>query len=383
MKRNLAVFFGGRSVEHDVSIVTGLQALEQVNQDAYNAFPVYLTRDGAWYTGEALRQISLFQNFEDNLSKVQKVRLSTLPGEGLIGEDGAMQPIDVALLCMHGLHGEDGSLQGVFELADIPYTSPGVGGSAAGMDKALMKKVFAGCGVPMMPSVDFTRHQFQEDQSSWIEQSEALGYPLYVKPANLGSSIGISRADNRAQLLDAIELAFAYDRKALVEKGVADAMEINCSVLGYADDCKASLCEKPLGWKTFLTFEDKYMRQGKGKNAATRQIPAPIPQEMTTRIQTLAKKIFVAMDCKGVVRIDFLVDNQTGDLYVNEINTIPGSLAFYLWEPAGMSYADLIDELVRIALLAAAEKKKNSYAYDSAILQKVSQGVKGAKSIKR
>ena len=379
MKTKLAVFFGGRSVEHDVSIVTGLQAIEHVNLEKYAVIPVYLARNGAWYIGEKLLDVSIFQEFEKHEAEVTQVRLSTVPGEGLLTDKGALA-VDVALLCMHGLHGEDGTLQGLLELADIPYTSPSVGGSAAGMDKALMKKVFAGCGFPMMPSIDVTRHAYQMADEQWLAKMEALGYPLYVKPANLGSSIGISRVENRDALKDAIDLAFAYDRKVVVEKGVADAMEINCSVLGIADDCRASLCEKPLGWKDFLTFEDKYLRGGKGKNAATRQIPAPIEETMTDRIQTLAKQIFTEMDCKGVVRIDFLVDNQTGELYVNEINTIPGSMAFYLWEPCGLSYEALIDELVGIAKCAAEEKKKNSYAYDSAILQKVRSG--GAKGIK-
>ncbi len=385
MKTKLAVFFGGRSVEHDVSIVTGLQAIEHVNQEKYEVIPVYLARNGAWYTGNKLLDVSIFQEFEKHESEVQQVRLSTVPGEGLLTEAEPLK-IDVAVLCMHGLHGEDGTLQGLLELADIPYTSPSVGGSAAGMDKALMKKVFAGCGFPMMPYVDFTRHAYQTQTDEVIAKAEQLGYPLYVKPANLGSSIGISRVENQEELKQAIDLAFAYDRKIVVEKGVADAMEINCSVLGLGDDCRASLCEKPLGWKDFLTFEDKYLRGGKGKNAATRQIPAPIGEEMTNQIQTLAKQIFTEMDCKGVVRIDFLVDNQTGALYVNEINTIPGSMAFYLWEPCGISYAALIDELVDIAIKAAEEKKKNSYAYDSAILQKVrsggTKGVKGSKGIK-
>lgn len=384
MKTNLAVFFGGRSVEHDVSIVTGLQAIEHVDKEKYDVIPVYLARDGAWYTGQALLDVALFQDFEAQKQKATQVRLSTVPGEGLLTDDGNIQ-VDVALLCMHGLHGEDGTLQGLLELADIPYTSPSVGGSAAGMDKALMKKVFAGCGFPMMPSVDFTRHAYDRDKQACLEKMEALGYPLYVKPASLGSSIGISRVEDKVALEDAIQLAFSYDRKVVVEKGVEDAMEINCSVLGLGDDCKASLCEKPLGWKDFLTFEDKYLRQGKGKNASGRQIPAPIGEAMTEKIQTLAKQIFTEMDCKGVVRIDFLVDNRTNELYVNEINTIPGSMAFYLWEPCGLSYTALIDELVNIAKSAAEEKKQNSYAYDSAILQKVrsgggTKGLKGAKT---
>ena len=409
MKQTLAFFFGGRSVEHDVSIVTGLQAMEYADTSRYEIVPVYLARDGKWYTGACLRDVSIYACFNPSACGAQQVRLSSTPGEGLlvkqvttVQEGGGLfgkkesktvveeraQKIDVAFLCMHGVHGEDGSLQGMLELSDIPYTSPSVGASAAGMDKALMKKVFAGCGFPMVPGLDFTRSAWQQDAQGWQKKlEETIGYPMYVKPARLGSSIGISCVKCAEELADALELAFAYDRKVVVEKGVQEPMEINCSVLGYGRDCKASVCEKPKGWKEFLTFDDKYINGGKGKGmqSASREIPAPIGEEMTQRIQQLACDIFAEMDCKGVVRIDFLVDQSDGALYVNEINTIQGSMAFYLWEPCGMSYTALIDELVRIALLAAEEKKANSYAYDSSILEKVQKGggLKGAKGVKR
>lgn len=387
MKLQLAVFFGGRSVEHDVSIVTGIQAAQNVDPAKYEIIPVYIARDGKWYTGRGLLDIGCYANFRPDGKKVKPAYLSPVPGEGLLVGSAKRfgKPerivLDAALLCMHGLHGEDGSLQGLLELCDVPYTSPSVVGSAAGMDKAVMKRIFLGCGFPTVPFVDYTRDVWAAKQETCISEIESeLGYPVYVKPANLGSSIGISRATDQKELLNAIQLAFAYDRKIVVERGVADPTEINCSVLGLDGDVQASPCEKPLGWKDFLTFDDKYMRGGKGTKGKTREIPAPIGEEMTTRIQTLACDIFRAMDCKGVVRIDFLIDNASGALYVNEINTIPGSLSFYLWEPAGLSYPKLIDRLVSIAQKAMKEKKANQFAYDSNLIQKVKNGFAPAKA---
>ena len=223
----------------------------------------------------------------------------------------------------------------MLEMSDIAYTSAAVGASATGMDKALMKKVFRGCSFPISAYTDFTREGFEKDSKSVIaEIREKIGFPCYVKPANLGSSIGITCVQEDGKLQDAITLALSYDRRIVVEQAVPNAMEINCSVLGYGADCKASLCEKPIGWKEFLTFDDKYLQQGKG--GTSRIIPAPIGQAMTDTIRKLACEIFTAMDCKGVVRIDFLVNELTQEVFVNEINTIPGSMSFYLWEPTGL-----------------------------------------------
>ena len=377
--KEIAVFFGGRSCEHDVSIVTGLQAIENMDTSKYKIHPVYIARDGLWYTGEGLRNIAGYQNFAPS-ENIVRCTLSQRPGEGLLVKHQPLH-IDAALLCMHGMHGEDGSLQGMLEMCDIPYTSAGIGGSAAGMDKVLMKKVFLGCGFPTVDYVAFYRREFETQPQKVVERAqEAIGYPCYVKPASLGSSIGISKAQNEAQLKQALELAFLYDRKVLVETGIAQPMEINCSVLGMDGEAEASLCERPIGWEEYLTFEDKYL---KGAKRPTRTIPADISEELTKRIQTMAVEIFCALDCKGVVRIDFLVDRTDGKLYVNEINTIPGSLSFYLWEPKGLSYSALLDRLIEQAITSMEEKKKNSYAYESRLLDAMKNasfsGTKGSK----
>ena len=391
-KKNLAVFFGGRTVEHDVSIVTGRQAIENVDRQKYHVIPVYIATDGNWYCGEGLLNLKAYENFDAAKCGAKPAFLSNATGQGLIvrgeksgffgGNKDEVLHIDAALLCMHGMHGEDGTLQGLLELCDIPYTSPGVAGSAAGMDKAMMKRLFAGCGFPMLDFVDCIRKTWEQDSASIQRQvEEKLGYPVYVKPARLGSSIGITKVSSADQLQDAMDLAFSYDKKVVIEKGIANPMEINCSGLGMDGEVEASMCEKPLGWQEFLTFDDKYMRGAKNAKAPQRQIPAELPDGMTQRIQQLTREIFIAFDCKGVVRIDYLVDQDTNDLYVNEINTIPGSLAFYLWEPCGMSYPQLIDRMVEIAIRSAEEKRKNNYAFDSKLIQsvKLGGGTKGAK----
>ena len=400
-KLNLAVIFGGRTVEHDVSIVTALQFMDNANRDKYNLIPLYIHRDGKWYFGEKLRDIGFYQKF--NPDEVAQCYLEPTHGsravwpvaqpKGLFA--GAKKPlaeIDAVVPSIHGMNGEDGTLQGLLELMNIPYTSPGVLGSAVGMDKIAMKTAFAGAGLPLLPWTHLERSRFQAEREAALDQIEGmLGYPVYVKPSNLGSSIGINRADDRAGLAQALEVAFSYDRRAVIEHGVTELQEINCSAMGFEGDVKASLCEQPVSWKEFLTFEEKYLRGGKGTKGAKaggakaggmesmqRLIPAPISGEMTDRIRELTVQSFRLLDCRGVVRVDFIIDRADGALYINEINTVPGSFAFYLWEPAGVPYQALIDTIVEKAFEAHREKNKNNYAFDSSLLGRFGKG--GVKS---
>lgn len=387
--KNLAVFFGGRSVEHDVSIITGTQLIENADASKYNIMPVYISRSGQWYAGEKLRDSKFFVHPDLEQKGIDKVFLPPTAGSrSLLRETRfglkSVFDIDVAILAMHGMHGEDGTLQGLMELADIPYSSAGVTGSAAGMDKIVMKAAFQGLGFPVLDSVYFERGEYARDPEEICGRVEQkLGYPVIVKPANLGSSIGISRADSREQLKDALDLAVSYDRRILVEKAVTDLMEINCAVLGMGADAKASLCEQPVTAKDVLDFSEKYLRGpgSKGMKSLARKIPAEISPEMTKRIQDLSLEVFKALDMKGVVRIDYIIDKATDTLYINEANTIPGSFAFYLFEPMGIPYTELIDTLVECALQRKAEKEKSNYAFDSEILKKVSSsgGAKMAK----
>ena len=310
--------------------------------------------------------------------------------KGLFGGSAANEKIDldVVIVAVHGLHGEDGTIQGLLELNGIPYGGTGVMGCSVGMDKIAMKAVFRGYGFPVLDDMYAERNAYNADKLSVVQEAEKkLGYPMFVKPANLGSSIGISRANDRDGLINALEVAFSYDRRVLIEKGLVQLDEVNCSCLGYSNDVTASVCEMPVSFDNMmLSFDDKYLSEsggGKGMESLNRKIPAPIGEEKTKEIQELSVNIFKALDCKGVVRIDYLLDRTEDKVYVGEINITPGSFSFYLWEPTGVKYPELIDRLVDYAFKAKEDSDSNNYAYDSEILTKVSLGgTKGAKGRK-
>ena len=322
-----------------------------------------------------------------DLSSGSGALLTVQKGTGLFAREKTViaARIDAYIIVMHGLNGEDGTLQGMMELMNIPYTSTGVAGSALGMDKIMMKQFFKGGGLPVLPGIWFTRSAFASDRDKVLNSVETeLGFPVFVKPANLGSSIGVSRADDRESLSDSLELAFEYDRRVLVEKGLNKPIELNCSVMGYDDELQASPIEMPLNNDEFLDFKDKYLSSGGSKGMASlhRVLPAPIEDDLAAEIQNLSKTIFRMLDCKGVVRIDYMFDRDGEKLYITEINTIPGSLAFYLWENAGIPYSSLIDRMIDYAEKAHADKNQANYAYSSDILKNVSLGPKGAKGSK-
>ncbi len=394
-KMNIGVMFGGRSVEHEVSVITGLQVIENIDRSKYDVTPVFISKDGDWYTGKELLDIKRYKDIGKLLSKVKKVYLPPIPGlaqlhfhdqpTGFFKKAAEPLKLDVVIPALHGTNGEDGALQGLLKLANIPYAGCGVMASAVGMDKIVMKDIFKANGIPTVAYTWFLRKEYESDRTAVIARIEGkLKFPLYVKPANLGSSIGISRANDREQLISAIEIAGMYDRKIIVEESIENLIEINCAVLGTDHEVQASVCEQPVSWETFLSFDDKYMRSGsKGMKSASRNIPAPISEEKSDEIKALAMKAFQVLDCSGVSRVDFLMDKNSLAVYVNEINTIPGSFAFYLWEHDGMSFAALLDRLIEIALRNHLDQNNNFYSYDTELLQKAStQGAKGAKGSK-
>ena len=396
-KTQLGVIFGSRSCEREVAIISAVQLMNHVNVEAYDVIPVYISEQGVWYTGAPLRKIETFRHFNPDAPGIERVELdmtagsgallATRPGKGLFGHPTRVMVarLEVCLVVMHGLNGEDGTLQGMLELANLPYTSTGVAGSAIGMDKIMMKQFFRGAGLPVLPGAWFTRSRWEAAREQVLDEVEAqLGYPVFVKPANLGSSIGVSRADHREGLADSLDLAFDYDRRVLVEKGLDRPIELNCSVLGYDDEVEASPIEMPISAEKFLDFKEKYLASGGSKGMASlhRVLPAPIPEELRDRLQQLSCDIFRMLDCKGVVRIDYMWDRATEDVFITEINTIPGSLAFYLWENAGVKYQTLIDCMVRCARRAHEDKNSRNYAFTSDILKNVSLGAKGAKGAK-
>ena len=397
MKKQIGVIFGSRSCEREVSIISAVQLMRHADREKYDVIPVYFDESGNWYTGEKLTDIASFKPFRPESAGVTRVfpdlssgsgaLLTVNKGSGLFAKEKVeiAARVDVYIIVMHGLHGEDGTVQGLLELANIPYTSTGVAGSAVGMDKIMMKQIFRGAGLPVLPGVWFTRTEFENGRDAVIRKvEEEIGYPVFVKPANLGSSIGVSRADDAESLADSLELAFEYDRRVLVEKGLNKPIELNCSVLGYDGEDEASPIEMPINNDEFLDFKDKYLASGGSKGMASlhRILPAPIDDGLKNEIQEMSRTIFRLLDCKGVVRIDYMYDRESEKTYITEINTIPGSLAFYLWENAGVPYTELIDRMVRCAEKAHEDKNRANYAYSSDILNGVTFGAKGSKGSK-
>ncbi len=384
--KKVAVIFGGRSVEHEVSVITGMQIIENMDKTKYEPIPIYIDKKGKWLTGNSLND---FKNYKENkFDDAKEILLSPKHGErniyanpeklGLLGKK-VLDKIDIVFPAIHGTNGEDGTLQGLLELMDIPYVGCGVLGASVGMDKILMKDVYKANGLPIVDYTWFYRSKWLEGKDEVIKIiEEKLSYPLFVKPANLGSSIGISKAKDRDGLITAIEIAIRYDRKIIIEKAVENPREINCGVMGFDNEVITSLCEEPIGWEDILTFEDKYIRSNDkgGKSSGERRIiPAEIDDNIREEIEKLAKEAFTTIDARGVSRIDFLVD-ENNKVYINEINTLPGSISFYLWEGKGYPFKKLIDELINIAIKVYEEKNENMYFYDANLFNRTQYGGK-------
>jgi D-alanine-D-alanine ligase len=384
----IAVVFGGRSVEHDVSIVTAQQAMA-VLWERHEVVPVYITREGRWLSSPELGNLEVFQSKrweevgeEAFLPPVRGWGGLLVPGRRLRGPRHI--PVDVVVPCIHGTYGEDGTLQGLLELADIPYTGSGVCGSALGMDKIAMKAAFRAADLPVVPHVEVEVERLEAAEGQVLDEVEStVALPAFVKPARLGSSVGIGRAADRAGLAAALDVARRYDRRLLVEPAMEGCIEVNCSVLGGpGSGARASVCEQPVAWEEFLSFSDKYLRSGKstqapqGMAAQERRLPAPIGEALTKQVQDNAVGAFRAVDGAGVARIDSFVRVATGETWVMEINTTPGSLSFYLWEESGLAFADLLQETIDIALHVHALKSDLLFSFESEMLERAGGGVK-------
>lgn len=401
MKKRVAVVFGSRSVEHEVSIITAVQAMNTLDSERFEVVPLYVAKSGVWYTGDTLKTMDSFRNLADVPKISHRVIVQPFGGRSALAvqerrsrflhAQAAPEPlnIDIALLCVHGTNGEDGTLQGMFELLGIPYTGAGVTGSSLGMDKILQKQIYASRGIPVVPYVWFTRKEWIDAPDKCIEDIERqLIYPLFVKPANLGSSVGITRAADQASLRTALDVASHFDRKLLVEQAIVEHREVDCAVMGNETPV-ASACEEIFSTHTFLDYDAKYKVgykatpgvDGTHRKAEARKVPANLGDDLTRRIQQLACQAFTALDCRGVARVDFLI-GVTGDVYVNEINTIPGALAFYLWEAMGIQYRDLLTRLLDLACEAFEDRRSNIVSYDiSDLLTSGLQGKSGVKHI--
>lgn len=395
MKVKLGVFFGGKSVEHEISIISAVQAIYALDKEKYDIVPIYITKNNEFYTGEKLLEIENYKNINSLLNNSQrvvlvntgnKVELFRFPFKKL--GNNTVDYIDVAFPIVHGTNVEDGSLQGYLKTLNLPYVGCDVLSSAVGMDKYVMKTVLKDNDIPVLDCKCYLTKDFDEPEKIMDEIEEKIGYPVIVKPVNLGSSIGISKAVNRDKLYESLSTAFDYASKVLVETCIENLKEINCSVCGDVDEAEASECEEPVNGDEILSYEDKYIggakeNGSKGMASTKRLIPANITNEQREEIRKLAVKAFQCLGCNGVSRIDFMIDKDTNKIWLNEINTIPGSLSFYLWEPIGTPYAKLLDKMIDLAMKREREGENITYAFDTNVLSGVKLGgTKGTKGSK-
>ncbi len=418
MKIKVGVFFGGKSVEHEISVITMNQAISSLDPEKYEIVPIYIAKNGVMYTGDDLFDLESFKDMDVLLKRCYQVAVVN-DGKGVkvvrnpapwIGKR-VLNTIDIAFPIVHGTNCEDGTLAGFLTLLGIPFVGPDILSSSIGMDKILQKKILRESEIPVVDFVAFYSMEYiKEEEKILAEIEEKLAYPMIVKPGNLGSSVGIKKAKNKVELEEAIEFAMEFADRVIVEQAVEDLKEINCSVIGNITESEASICEEPFFSDEILSYTDKYIGDGKTKGGtiggkgvpskfvgqksgakagsnnefANKKIPADISEEKTKEIQELAKKVFKVLGCSGVARVDFLIDTKTDKVYVNEINTIPGALSFYLWEATGKTFEQELDEIIDIAIKREREKEKLTFSYDQNILamQGSKIGSKGGKTSK-
>ena len=389
MKRQIAFVFGGRSVEHEISIITGLQAYLAFENDEWEAFPLYISKRGEMFVGENLSKIENYKDLNILLSSAQRV---VLVNEGnkakLVGYPAKKfgknfeMPLDMAFLCVHGTNVEDGALQGYFKTLGVPIVGCDVEAAALGMDKFTQKAVLKDAGIPVLPAKRYTAKDYQDLDALTKDVDDEFGYPVIVKPVNLGSSVGISVAKDAGELVSALDDAFLYSSVVLVERAIENLREINCAVLGDIEECEASEIEEPVSSDEILSYEDKYMNNAKGGSkgmaSVSRKIPAEVSEEKREEIRELACRAFQALGCNGVARIDFMIDEDTDELFFNEINTIPGSLSFYLFEPLGMPYSELLNKMVELANKRQRINRSLTFSFNTNVLDSATlAGAKG------
>lgn len=396
MKIKVGVMFGGESVEHEISIITAAQAIAAINRDKYDVYPIYISKNRQFYSGNALLDMSIYKDFKKLEKNVPEVFFYRSKNDFIMAE--CKQKIfskgvklDVVLPIMHGTNGEDGSLQGYLETLKVPYGGSDVFASAVGQDKVLMKHILSDFNLPICPWFWLYAHDFNEARDMYVKKANDLGYPVIIKPACLGSSVGIYTANSDDEFVVAIKEASMYDRKLVVEKMIKNLKEINASVLGNSSKQKVSVLEEVTKSGDILSYEQKYMGNGSkggskgsmkssGMASASRIIPANISKEDEELVRQYACATFKVLGSSGVCRIDFMQDVDSGKIYVNEINSIPGSLAFYLWEKSGVSFPELMDTLIKLAVDRKRDKEKMVVSFDTNVLANFSGGIKGAKN---
>lgn len=386
MKTVIGVFFGGKSVEHEVSIISALQVIENLDKEKYNIIPIYISKDNKFYSSEFLSDINRYKDLDEIVRLSDEVYFTHENGSLLVNKkDGIFKKvlfkIDIVFPVVHGLNVEDGTLEGFLEMYNIPYVGCDVCSSAVGMNKIIFKKVLESSNIPVVEYDTLNISEFEQDSKKAFEKiKDKLSLPIIVKPANLGSSVGIEIIKDEKEFVPKMQQVFEFCENVLVERCVTNLREINCSVVGDFSSQEVSVLEEPIKEDEILSYKDKYLGNGKGGKLSkmggkssgmaslTRKIPAQLDKDQEDEIYNLAKNTFKLLNCEGISRIDFIIDGDNNEIYVNEINTIPGSLSFYLWEPKGVKFSELLDKAIRIAIKRQERRNKITYSTNVNIL---------------
>lgn len=403
MKIKVGVIFGGESVEHEVSVISALQAINKLNQEKYDIIPIYITKDREWYTGEMLKDIEVYQDLSLIKKYGKNVVLYYKKGRFVLQKKNfprtIVTDVDIVFPIVHGTNVEDGGLQGYLQTIGIPFVGGDVYASVVGQDKVYMKDIWKEAKLPITNYVWFYDIDYKQSSEQVVKKIEKLSYPVIVKPATTGSSVGISVCGNRNELIDAIDDAIQYDKKILIEEVVENLKEVNIAVMGNYEHQRVSEIEEVLSSHKFLTYADKYIGGGKGKlnggkvpmkssskgmASADRKVPANINGKLRKEVEEVAVEAFKVLGSSGNCRIDFLIDEDKGKVYINEINSIPGSLAYYLWEPIGVDFSSMLDEMIQIGVKDYKKRVSKTHSFDTNILQGYAAfgGVKGMKGMK-
>ncbi len=405
MRIKVGVIFGGETVEHEVSIISAIQAMNKIDEEKYEIVPIYITKDREWYTGEMLRDIEVYQDFNLIKKYSSNVVLYYKNGSYVLQKKKGLfksivKEIDIAFPIVHGTNVEDGVLQGYLQTIGIPYVGPNVYAAVVGQDKAFMKDVWASANLPIKNYTWFYDFDYRQDPDAIVKKISKLKYPVIVKPATTGSSVGISVCDKEEKIREAIDEAVQYDTKIVVEEVVEDLKEVNIAVMGNYEHQKVSEIEEVLSGNKFLTFTDKYIGNGKGKvkgkmsgqvkgaskgmASTNRKLPAELDDETRKEVERVATEAFKVLGSSGNSRIDFLIDRKDNKVYLNEINSIPGSLAFYLWDAKDINFTKVLDDMINIGIKDYKKRVSKTHSFESNILQGFASngGVKGAKGVK-
>ncbi len=403
MKIKVGVIYGGESVEHEVSVISAMQAMNKLDQEKYEIIPIYITKDREWYTGEMLKDIEVYQDLSLIKKYGKNVVLYCNNGSFVLQKKtfpkSVVAEVDIILPIVHGTNVEDGGLQGYLQTIGVPFVGSDVYASVVGQDKVFMKDIWKNAKLPMTDYVWFYDVDYKQDSDAVIEKVEKLAYPVIVKPATTGSSVGIAVCSKREELVEAIDDAIQYDKKILVEEVVENLKEVNIAVMGNYEHQKVSEIEEVLSGNKFLTYADKYIGDGKGKlkgakvpmkgtskgmASANRKLPAELPDKVRKEVEEVAVEAFKTLGSSGNSRIDFLVDDAKNKVYINEINSIPGSLAFYLWEAKGIDFSTVLDEMINIGVKDYKKRVSKTHSFETNILKGFAAhgGVKGLKGMK-